>query len=213
MKQTKKGIRMSTCIKGNKHEKEKKKTTWFGLSNPRFLGGSTDETIFCHLLYILPTLTLSPYCRARCARSVNVLVISDSWSDITDLTWLLIESYVTLTVLTVFIIAWPRWQPRGQSGCLVVVLIGASSRENLSSGFPTRLDSNRPALLQRPTRISDLASLGIILSSHWTTKALIRLRFVEWPDMCRSPYFQQSNIYQTPYLCKKAFLPLFQTIS
>ena len=46
--------------------------------------------------------------------------------------------------------------------------IRALSRENLSSGFVTRVDSNWPAQLQRLARVEilDLASIGIILSRH-----------------------------------------------
>ena len=42
----------------------------------------------------------------------------------------------------------------------------ASLRENLSSGFPTSQDSNRPTQLRRPAslEILDLASVGIIPS-------------------------------------------------
>ena len=36
---------------------------------------------------------------------------------------------------------------------LILSLIRASSRENLSSGFPTRYDSNRPAQLQKLARV------------------------------------------------------------
>ena len=50
----------------------------------------------------------------------------------------------------------------------------ASSRENLSSGFAIRVDSNRPAQLQE--LISDIETRGIILSMKRTTKVLIRLR-------------------------------------
>ena len=44
--------------------------------------------------------------------------------------------------------------------------IWTMSRENLSSGFPTRVDSNRHVQLQRPASLNvlDLASIGIILS-------------------------------------------------
>ena len=54
----------------------------------------------------------------------------------------------------------------------------ATSQENLSLGFATRIDSNQPAQPQKLAKrleISDIASRGIILSRQWTTKVLIRL--------------------------------------
>ena len=60
-------------------------------------------------------------------------------------------------------------------------VIWATSRENLSSGFATRVDSNWPAQPQR-LEISDIETRGIILSRQWTTKVLIRLRrCAVWP--------------------------------
>ena len=53
-------------------------------------------------------------------------------------------------------------------------IIGALSRENLSSGFPTRVDLNRPAQLQKLGGV--IETRGIILSRQRTTKALTRLR-------------------------------------
>ena len=47
------------------------------------------------------------------------------------------------------------------------ITLWASSQENLSSGFVTRVDSNWPTQLQRLAgvfEIFDLASIGIILS-------------------------------------------------
>ena len=52
--------------------------------------------------------------------------------------------------------------------------IAAMSRENLSSGFSTRIDSNWPALSQK--LISDIETRGITLSRQRTTMVLIRLR-------------------------------------
>ena len=54
----------------------------------------------------------------------------------------------------------------------------ASSRENLSSGFSTRYDSNRPAQLQRlaSLEISAIANKGTKLCRQRTTKTLIRQR-------------------------------------
>ena len=55
----------------------------------------------------------------------------------------------------------------------------AASPQNLSSGFPTKWESNQPAQLQRLYRkneISPVASLRMKLSKKRTTKALIRLR-------------------------------------
>ena len=52
----------------------------------------------------------------------------------------------------------------------------SSSWENLSSGFPTRLDSNQSTQLQRLAKsleILAIASIGIILFRQRTTKALI----------------------------------------
>ena len=51
------------------------------------------------------------------------------------------------------------------------------TRENLSSGFPTKRDSNQPDQLQRLARIeiSLLGSLDMILSNMCIIKALIRL--------------------------------------
>ena len=58
-------------------------------------------------------------------------------------------------------------------------IIWASSRENLSSGCPTKRVSNQSPQLQRLAReieISPVASLQIILSKTRIIKALIRLR-------------------------------------
>ena len=54
--------------------------------------------------------------------------------------------------------------------------IWASSWENLSSGFPTRVDSNRPAELQGLARVLKFRIYrDIILSRQWKIKMLIRL--------------------------------------
>ena len=58
-------------------------------------------------------------------------------------------------------------------------LIWASSRENLSLGFATRVDSNQSAQSQnlgRGLKFSDKETRGIMLSRQRTTKVLIRLR-------------------------------------
>ena len=55
----------------------------------------------------------------------------------------------------------------------------ALSRENLSSGFPTKWDSNQSPQLKRLARKNELsfvASWGMVLSKRRITKALIRLR-------------------------------------
>ena len=60
----------------------------------------------------------------------------------------------------------------------------ALSQENLSLGFATRVDSKWPA---QPEKLASLelvsvASIGIILSRQWTTKALMRLHgCAGWP--------------------------------
>ena len=57
-----------------------------------------------------------------------------------------------------------------------VQVIWASSQQNLSSGFPTKLETNQSPQLQRLARILKFeASLDIILSSKRITKALISL--------------------------------------
>ena len=51
----------------------------------------------------------------------------------------------------------------------------ALTRENLSSGFSTKLDSNQPAQLQRIEILLE-ASPDMLLSNKWITKVLIKLR-------------------------------------
>ena len=61
---------------------------------------------------------------------------------------------------------WPRWV---KSKCAETYCFNwASSRENLSLGFATRWDSNRPARLQKIASLEflDIASRGIILSKQ-----------------------------------------------
>ena len=83
--------------------------------------------------------------------------------------------------------------------------------ENLSSGVSTRYDSNRPAQLQRLTRVEILAiaSRGIILSRQWTTKALIRLRRLICAFVVRIGHkrlFSWRGSYNTHPLCKSAYV-------
>ena len=74
----------------------------------------------------------------------------------------------------------PNGDPReGFFYPILTLIIRASTRLNLSSGFLTKRVSNQSPQLQRLVRkieISLVASLDMVLSNERITKALIRLR-------------------------------------
>ena len=95
-----------------------------------------------------------------------------------------------LNILTYYFIK--DSQPYSSFGLGLYTFVWATMKENLSSGFPTKWDSNQSPHLQRVARklTYHLASLDMILSKERRTKALIRLRgFADWsaPLLFASP--------------------------
>ena len=88
----------------------------------------------------------------------------------------------------------------------VHIIIWASPREKLSSGFPTKRDSNQPAQLQ--IEISFVASLDMIHSNKQITKALIRLHgCTGWSAPMLFANLQSQVFSRCPYMAfKKAFM-------
>ena len=72
--------------------------------------------------------------------------------------------------------------------CSIIIL--AAMRENLSSGFPTKWDSNRPAKLQRLARKLKFRLLQVWMwyfPKSEKTKALISLHCLVWACVVRNP--------------------------
>ena len=110
-------------------------------------------------LGIRPVWSVSSSCAQLVAKDLSFLhADSENWSDWED------ESSKT-TYHTIF-----------KGG--ISLVNWASSRENLSLEFVTRVDSNRPSQLQRlaSLNILDLANIDILPPRQRTTKVRIRLR-------------------------------------
>ena len=126
-----------------------------------------SRSLFCHL-YLCPDISFD----LRLSPSSSPLFVFRSrlWSQrsrISGVTQgLLFRHCLPRIAVTVSVTALMKW----------VNMKRVLWRENLSSGFATRVDSNRPAQLQKLGRGLIIGTRDIILSRQWTIKMLIRLR-------------------------------------